>query len=104
MIQLQKPACLDDFVELVEDILRTGKPAVIYFHVINREDATLRSLAVLGLCFGRDVPMLEAIIGDTQLVEPAAGIKFATKQDDGSYAFADRFDQLKSSIFYAACK
>lgn len=104
MIRVKKPTCLDDLEILVEDILRTGKPAVINLPVTNREDAILRALAILGIRFGRDEPMLEAIIGSTELVEPAEDVKYAIRQDDGSYMFADRFDQLKSSVFYALCQ
>lgn len=104
MIQLQKPTCLGDFEVLVEGILRTGKPAMINFHVINRADATLRALALLGIRFGRDEPMLEALVGNTELVEPAEGVTYAIRQDDGNYIFADRFDQLKSSLYYQVCE
>ncbi len=75
MIRVKKPTCLDDLEVLVEGILRTGKPAVINLPVTNREDAILRALALLGIRFGRDEPMLEAIIGSTELTEGTCIIK-----------------------------
>jgi hypothetical protein len=104
MIEIKKPTCLGDFEVLVEGILRTGKPAMINFHVINREDAVLRALALLGIRFGRDQAMLEALVGNAELVEPAEGVTYAIRQDDGSYIFADRFDQLKSSVYSQMCE
>ena len=103
MIRPEKPTCLDDLEKLVESIVRTGRPAAVNLPVLNREDAALRALALLGICWGRDESMLEAIIGDAELVEPAKDVKYAIKQDDGSYVFTNHFDRLKSSIYYQLC-
>lgn len=99
----EKPTCLDDLEMLVQGIIRTGRPAVVNLPITNREDVILRALALLGICWGRDTAMLEAVVGDGELVVPAEHVKFATRQNDGSYIFADRFDQLKSTIFYRMC-
>ncbi len=97
----KKPTCLEDLEGLVDELVSTGRPAVVNLPLANRNDAILRILAYLGICWGRDEAMLKSILGkDAKLVEPAEDVKFAVRQQDGSYIFVDEFDRLKSSIFY----
>lgn len=96
-----KPTCLEDLRALVDELVSTGSPAVVNLPLVNRNDAILRILAYLGICWGRDEAMLESILGEhAELVEPAEDVKFAARQQDGSFVFVDKFDQLKSNAYY----
>ncbi len=96
-----RPRSLDDVNQLVAELLETGRPKVANLPILNRDDAILRMLALIGICWGRDEAMLESILGeDVKLVDPAENVKFAVRQQDGSYVFVDKFDQLKSTVYY----
>lgn len=94
-----KPTCIADFRKLIEQIEDSGRAPISKFALVGRKDAIQAALAWLGLLHGRDVSMLGAIAGDWPRPKPAEEIKFSRVAADGTYDFADEFDELKATIY-----